>query len=463
MDSAEEDSADTIKGYDPEAEKWVVAKRTKSNKPSKVRRRKVEPEDTESRKVQCGSEGSSEDKNATQMENEEMGVHAEYESGDEEDEVFLEGGLCSGGQNRRCGRKIMRKDIGIRCEICCKWYHTRCQNLSPAAYSALQEHTELTWICDNCKELKTDKKTTRMYDKFDHILAELREQTTRLKETVIRNVSENMAGIEHRILSKIKEEAALARTDQMERMKDLEAIDEKNKQEIMNMHELLEGVKESVEIMGDKQGEGSSLRQAARTIAEKTATYVQVAKSAEEQMQKICSKMQENTASTDIDTKLIKEQQEVLKKFVQMQEKGDRAMNVIMHNVEESSSKDIGDRIKHDTAEVMKVAEALGIEDMGIVKVIRLNRKRQPGQAKNESKKPRMLLVRLKTEEEAERLYNRRYNLRQYSDFDNVFISRDLCPEQRREQRKFREELKEKGTDGYKIFRGRVVARHSQQ
>ena len=173
--------------------------------------------------------------------------------------------------------------------------------------------------------------------------------------------------------------------------------------------------------------------------------------------------MQENTASTDLDTKLLKEQQEALKKFVQMQEKGDRAMNVIIHNVEESSSKDIGDRIKHDTAEVMKVAEVLGIEDMGIVKVIRLNRKRQPGQANNESKNPRMILVKLKTEEKAEQLYNRRYNLRQHSDFDNVFISQDLCPEERRQQRQLREELKEKGTERYKIFRGRVVARRNQQ
>ena len=50
MDSAEEDSADMIKGYDPEAGKWVVAKRVKSNKPSKVRRREVEPVDTKSEK-----------------------------------------------------------------------------------------------------------------------------------------------------------------------------------------------------------------------------------------------------------------------------------------------------------------------------------------------------------------------------------------------------------------------------
>lgn len=465
MDSAEEDSADTIQGYDPEAGKWVVAKRVKSNKPSKVRRREVEPADTKSGKVRCESEENSEDKKATKMKNKEIGDHTEYESEDEEDtdKVCLEGGLCGGGQNRQCGRKIMQKDTGICCEICGKWYHTCCQNVTSAAYAALQEHKELAWICGTCKEeLKTDKKTGTS-EKFDHILAEMREQTTRLKETLLRNVSENMAGIKHSILSKIKEEVAQARTEQMERIKDMAAIEEKSKQEIMNMHEILEGVKKSAEILECRQEESSSLRQAVRTIAEKTATYAQVAKNAEEQMQKVCSKMQENTASTDLDTKLLKEQQEALKKFVQMQEKGDRAMNVIIHNVEESSSKDIGDRIKHDTAEVMKVAEVLGIEDMGIVKVIRLNRKRQPGQANNESKNPRMILVKLKTEEKAEQLYNRRYNLRQHSDFDNVFISRDLCPEERRQQRQLREELKEKGTERYKIFRGRVVARRNQQ
>ena len=65
MDSTEEDSADTFKGYDPEAGKCVIANGMKRNKPSELWRREVGPVDTKPTRVRCWSEAYSEYGKAT--------------------------------------------------------------------------------------------------------------------------------------------------------------------------------------------------------------------------------------------------------------------------------------------------------------------------------------------------------------------------------------------------------------
>ena len=72
--------------------------------------------------------------------------------------------------------------------------------------------------------------------------------------------------------------------------------------------------------------------------------------------------------------------------------------------------------------------------------------------------RPRLLLVKLETAEDAESLLMKRFGLRD-AGYPNVYITRDLSKEEREKQWKLREELKKKGRDTHKIFRGRVIPR----
>lgn len=128
----------------------------------------------------------------------------------------------------------------------------------------------------------------------------------------------------------------------------------------------------------------------------------------------------------------------------------DRATNLLIHNVPESKSEENEKRKEEDLKQFEEIAEALGGTDIEIHKLVRLRRK-------NEGK-PRIILVRLGTRQQADLLYNRRFNLKSRG-FENTYITRDLPPKEREEQRKLREEWKEKGRESHVIYRGKVVER----
>ena len=60
-----------------------------------------------------------------------------------------EASLCPGGPGKRCGQAVTRQ--GVECDICKKWYHLKCQNISSSAYRALHRYDCLAWICLTCK------------------------------------------------------------------------------------------------------------------------------------------------------------------------------------------------------------------------------------------------------------------------------------------------------------------------
>ena len=134
--------------------------------------------------------------------------------------------------------------------------------------------------------------------------------------------------------------------------------------------------------------------------------------------------------------------------------KEDREMNIIIHNVPESDAPEAEVRKESDTFQFQEMARALCGEDthMEVEKVFRLGKKKEG------SVKPRLLLVRLKKSAQLESLYRKRFKLTDVG-FKNRYITRDLTPEERNRQKELREELKEKGKDTHKIFRNKVVPR----
>ena len=68
------------------------------------------------------------------------------------------------------------------------------------------------------------------------------------------------------------------------------------------------------------------------------------------------------------------------------------------------------------------------------------------------------MLVKFEMKEEANKLFQERLGLKN-AGYNNVYINRDLSKEEREKQHKLRVELRAKGREAYRIFRGKVVPR----
>ena len=150
-----------------------------------------------------------------------------------------------------------------------------------------------------------------------------------------------------------------------------------------------------------------------------------------------------------------------MRKIVEKKEdKESRELNVIIHNIPESQSNEPADRKKYDSASFRNIVQALFGDDatMEIEKVYRLGRKKDTNEGEGPEHKPRLMLVSLKKKEDVEALMRKRWDLSKVG-FNNIYLTRDLTPEEREAQRKLRDELKEKGRETHRIFRGKVIPR----
>ena len=66
--------------------------------------------------------------------------------------VDLDSSTCNGGPgNATCGLDVKDDQQGVQCDICGRWSHAICQNVTKAAYNALSKHNTLAFICDACR------------------------------------------------------------------------------------------------------------------------------------------------------------------------------------------------------------------------------------------------------------------------------------------------------------------------
>ena len=171
--------------------------------------------------------------------------------------------------------------------------------------------------------------------------------------------------------------------------------------------------------------------------------------------------------------KLIKDQvtkqqestSETLKKMARNQERAaemERGNNLVIHGLEESQKTDAAQRKEEDRQSIVDLGKVVcgNSPSLKISEVIRLG-KRDENQASisgSATQRPRLLLVKFETKEDASRLFQERFGLRD-AGFRHVYINRDMSKEERERQFKLREELKAKGRDTHRIFRGKVIPR----
>lgn len=158
----------------------------------------------------------------------------------------------------------------------------------------------------------------------------------------------------------------------------------------------------------------------------------------------------------------IGESSSVLKKVVQ-EKSVDRSKNVVIHNLPESSSTDSKERQKEDMEAVKKMVSDLCRNEaiVDITQTFRLGKRMSTDNGEMD-RRPRLLMVKLAKQEDVELLLKKRFGLKDEG-YPNIYINKDLSEEEREQQWKLRMELKKKGRDNYKIFRGQVVPRDQQE
>ena len=124
-------------------------------------------------------------------------------------------------------------------------------------------------------------------------------------------------------------------------------------------------------------------------------------------------------------------------------EKEKRRLNIIVHNVPESSSEESLTRKNEDTEFVSKLCESQFNAKVSIVKAYRLGKK---------GAKPRLLKISLSSVSEKATVLKNCTQLRNRSTpppYQNIFISPDLTPKEQKRSKELRSELKERNKNGH--------------
>ena len=81
-----------------------------------------------------------------------------------------------------CARLVTESDKGVQCEICNKWYHSKCQDITEEAYKDISEMETLHWYCKICNA-SVEKSFAKIQSRIDGIELELRAEIKGVKDS----------------------------------------------------------------------------------------------------------------------------------------------------------------------------------------------------------------------------------------------------------------------------------------
>ena len=136
-------------------------------------------------------------------------------------------------------------------------------------------------------------------------------------------------------------------------------------------------------------------------------------------------------------------------------DKEKRQLNLIVHNIDESSATSGADRKSEDIAQVSKLLQEVLKVSCSITKAFRIGKKRE---------RPRLLKVSVQSLEEKTNILRNKRKLKDQSNSEkirNVYITPDLTPSEQAKNKALRQQLadKNKASNVYMIKNGKIVRR----
>lgn len=328
---------------------------------------------------------------------------------------------------QRCNCRVGTGQLGLMCDLCCRWYHIKCEKVSKEEYDAIGKAGEkVKWFCacceDGIKNLHFENSELRKeVRKLEDRVSDVEEKHRKMMVELMKKMSDEVAG-------RVKKEMESMVKAQLEEMMDLQ------QQEFSKLRAEVDVAINRRTPEGEADANNNSI---VRLELEGVKREMVDAGRAEMRRER----------------KKEEKKMEELEAKVEEIEKERRKKNLMIFNLKESESEVTQQRLQHDLEKGKTIFEQeLGMANVMMENLIRIGRR---------GEQPRPLLVKLASEEDRREALKRSGRLRDSEEFSRVFLGRDLTQEERRKDKELREELRRRqGEDGstrFAIRRGRVV------
>lgn len=303
---------------------------------------------------------------------------------------------------KHCNRRVTSKDRAIQCDGCNNWMQAACEKVGDDLLRQVEKEAIKVWLCEEC--------------------------STQFKKSIGEN-------------KKLKE-------DNAEMKKELEGIKEKNEGMLDKIRRYEKSKVEEREQGSTDRRNGSD--EELRLIKKQMEELQREVKEVSIKWKRMDEEIKDFIAQTVVDV------------IEERENKQKRVKNLVIYNVRESSAENsVKEQKEEDQAVCMDIfVNELKVEDVEIVEAVRLGKKEE--NVREDERKPRPLLVKISEVEKKWEIIKNAKKLKdtRKENYRRVFISPDLTPKERAEDKELREQLKQKreqGERGWYIKNRRLV------
>ena len=336
-----------------------------------------------------------------------------------------DGSVCRGGFSKVCGKELEGVDC-VCCDVCQNWFHPACQKLSLSAFSAVCEY-EFFWTCDVCRIklpdiIEAGRNAINMNNKIDEVSEKINKHQEMMKE-------------------QLEVVTTLLMTQK--------AVQEDSSQKISKFEKNMEEVSAAMasETVGKKKFETSFKKMVKDEVKCVKDEVTEVVMTFGKEWKEGKLKSSETESSPRHATDVARSVRECME-----QEK--RKKNLVVHNLEEAESdKSLTEKFAHDKLAFQDMCKKTMKLSTRVERTYRIGKPRE--------NRPRLLVVVMEDEATKWEVLGMAKRLRDFDDYNNIYVTPDLTPEEQAKDKALRAELKKRREDGeaVEIRRGRIVSR----
>ena len=324
-----------------------------------------------------------------------------------------------------CGKELEGVDC-VCCDVCQNWFHPACQKLSLSAFSAVCEY-EFFWTCDVCRIklpdiIEAGRNAINMNNKIDEVSEKINKHQEMMKE-------------------QLEVVTTLLMTQK--------AVQEDSSQKISKFEKNMEEVSAAMasETVGKKKFETSFKKMVKDEVKCVKDEVTEVVMTFGKEWKEGKLKSSETESSPRHATDVARSVRECME-----QEK--RKKNLVVHNLEEAESdKSLTEKFAHDKLAFQDMCKKTMKLSTRVERTYRIGKPRE--------NRPRLLVVVMEDEATKWEVLGMAKRLRDFDDYNNIYVTPDLTPEEQAKDKALRAELKKRREDGeaVEIRRGRIVSR----
>lgn len=261
-----------------------------------------------------------------------------------------------------CERVIKANQSAIECSGCLTWVHKGCTKLSNIEFDKIftmgKKKKSHKWKCINCKP--NEVKRLSVEPNYDYNTDEGTPTLEQQEEYVYKFSDDNRKG-------NVPSSGMIATPINKIKM----GMDDIVKKGNVNNKEIILIMSQIITLLVEQNKNIQEI-----ILETKVMKNDKIGK-LEKEIDDLKQKLSNTRPVTDIVDTLRPNSQLPIDTFIELQERSERSKNLIVHNIEESKSADLNERIEHDKTQVRAILEKLGRGTITNFKVIRIGRKVQ--------------------------------------------------------------------------------------